>query len=91
VHATASWFQSDPRRLCVLGVWLSLGGLAATLASLATGVPLHGLLAGILLSATGCWAKASGRDLFRRQRVARARAAAASRPRTPRLPASPVA
>jgi hypothetical protein len=91
MHAAASWFLSDPRRLCVLGVWLSLTGLVVTGASLASGLPLPGLVAGILLSASGCWAKVAGRDRFRRHRIARSRAIAAACPAGRTLPASRVA
>jgi hypothetical protein len=89
VHTTI-WFLSDPRRLCVLGIWLSLAGLVVTLSSLASDVAIAGLLAGVLLSAAGCWAKVAGRDRFRRGRVVRARASQ-SLPRAQRRSASPLA
>lgn len=89
MQATASWFRSDPRRLCVVGVWFSLLGLAVTVGALLAGDSLLGLLAGAFLSATGSWAKVAGRDLFRRNRAARLRASFGSRARTQHLPISP--
>jgi hypothetical protein len=91
VHAASSWFRSDPRRICVVGVWLSLAGLAVTVAALVTGLDVAGLLAGIVLTACGSWAKVAGRDQFRRNRLSRARAATASRTLAAHVRATPLA
>ncbi|MBA2960907.1 MULTISPECIES: hypothetical protein [Ramlibacter] len=69
--AFTHWLRTDPRRLCVVGVWLSLAGVATTFTSLTSGQPLAGLATGLLLTAIGSWTKAAGRDLFRRDRTLR--------------------
>jgi hypothetical protein len=63
------WFLADPRRLCVLGVWLYLVGTAAIFLSLIDGMALTGLIGGFLLAWCGGWAKESGREKFRRHRL----------------------
>ncbi len=63
------WFLADPRRLCVLGVWLYLVGTATLFLSLIDGMALTGLTGGFLLAWCGGWAKESGRDNFRRHRL----------------------
>jgi hypothetical protein len=63
------WFLADPRRLCVLGVWLYLVGTATLFLSLIDGMSPTGLTDGLLLAWCGGWAKESGREKFRRQRL----------------------
>ena len=63
------WFLADPRRLCVLGVWLYLVGTATLFLSLIDGTSPTGLTGGLLLAWCGGWAKELGRDRFRRHRL----------------------
>jgi hypothetical protein len=63
------WFLADPRRLCVLGVWLYLVGIATLFLSLIDGMALPGLTGGFLLAWCGGWAKETGREKFRRHRL----------------------
>ena len=63
------WFLADPRRLCVLGVWLYLVGTATLFLSLIDGMSPTGLTGGFLLAWCGGWAKESGRERFRRHRL----------------------
>lgn len=65
----SSWFNADPRRFCVLGVWLDLAGCGLCFLSLATGATAAELLAGVFLMLAGARAKVLGRDRFKRQRV----------------------
>lgn len=76
----SAWFKADPRRICVLGVWLYLGGCSINFVVLATSASAPGLLAGIVLTVAGARAKVLGRDLFKRQRSSGRRAS----PRTAR-------
>jgi len=71
VQQLIHWFQIDPRRLCVLGVWLNLLGCAVLLHAMLVGAPAAQLLTGIALLATAALCKASGRDRFKLQRVRR--------------------
>ena len=50
------WFLADPRRLCVLGVWLYLLGTATLFLSLIDGMSPTGLTGGFLLA----WCGGSG-------------------------------
>jgi len=74
----SQWFLADARRLCVVGVWLHLAGLALLLLSFVNGVMPAGLVLGLLLAASGGWAKEAGREHFRRHRLRRLPAEAAS-------------
>lgn len=66
------WFlESDPRRLCVLGVWLNLLGCAVLFHALLGGAPVAQTLGGIALTATAAFCKVAGRDRFRLQRLPR--------------------
>ena len=76
------WFLADPRRLCVLGVWLYLVGTATLFLSLIDGMPPVGLTGGLLLAWCGGWAKESGRDRFRCYRLRVIRSAEADEPDT---------
>jgi len=69
LNPLSHWFLADPRRLCVLGVWLYLVGTATIFLSLIDGMPPTGLIGGFLLAWCGGWAKESGREKFRRQRL----------------------
>ena len=68
-HFLSHWFLGDPRRLCVLGVWLYVVGIATLFVSLITGMAPTGLIGGFLLAWCGGWAKESGREIFRRHRL----------------------
>jgi hypothetical protein len=72
------WFLADPRRLCVLGVWLYLVGTATLFLSLIEGMSPTGLTGGFLLAWCGGWAKESGREKFRRHRLRALRFSAAA-------------
>jgi len=72
------WFLADARRLCTLGVWLHLAGLAVLLLSFVNGAMPVGLVLGLLLVACGGWAKEAGREHFRRHRLKRLPAEAAA-------------
>lgn len=63
------WLLADPRRICVLGVWLYLVGTATLFLSLIDGMAPTGLIGGFLLAWCGGWAKESGRESFRRHRL----------------------
>lgn len=78
VSSCAAWFCADPRRLCVLGVWLHLAGLATLIAAVVAGLSVLALLAGIGLLALSAWAKVAGVALFRAMRLTRRRPALAS-------------
>lgn len=68
------WFKSDPRRLCVLGVWLNLLGCALLAHALLLGGTSAGqMLAGIALTASAALCKVTGRDRFKLQRLQRSR------------------
>lgn len=67
------WFRTDPRRLCVLGVWLNLLGVAVLLHALLGGAPAGQMLAGIALTASAALCKVAGRDRFKLQRLQRSR------------------
>jgi hypothetical protein len=71
VRQPIHWFLSDPRRLCVLGVWLNLLGCAVLFYALVGGAPVGQMLAGIALTATAALCKVAGRDRFRLQRLQR--------------------
>jgi len=71
VQQLIHWFQIDPRRLCVLGVWLNLLGCAVLFHAMLVGTPVGQTLAGIALLATAALCKVSGRDRFKLQRVQR--------------------
>jgi len=73
VRQLIHWFQSDPRRLCVLGVWLNLLGVAVLFYAVLSGAPAAQMLAGIALTATAALCKVTGRDRFKLQRVQRSR------------------
>ena len=67
------WFQADPRRICVVGVWLNLFGCAATFHALVVGGPVLNLLLGVALTLAGAAFKIDGRDRFKRDRLKRHR------------------
>ena len=67
------WFRTDPRRLCVLGVWLNLLGLAVLAYALLGGAPAAPMMAGLALTATAALCKVAGRDRFKLQRLQRLR------------------
>src|SRR5687768_12815667 len=46
VAKLSSWFKADPRRICVLGVWMYLAGCGICFLSIATSAPAAGLLTG---------------------------------------------
>jgi len=69
VAKLSSWFNTDPRRICVLGVWLDLAGCSICFLSIATSAPATGLLTGVFLMLAGAKAKVLGRDRFKRQRL----------------------
>ena len=73
VQQLIHWFRTDPRRLCVLGVWLHLLGVAVLFYALLGGAPVGPVMAGIALTATAALCKVAGRDRFRLQRVQRLR------------------
>ena len=73
VQQLIHWFQIDPRRLCVLGVWLNLLGVALLFFAVLSGAPVGQMLAGIALTAAAALCKVAGRDRFRLQRVQRSR------------------
>ncbi len=66
-------FDADPRRLCVLGVWLHLLGVAVLLHALLGDRPAPQVLAGIALTASAALCKVTGRDRFKLQRLERSR------------------
>lgn len=69
-----NWFQADPRRICVVGVWAYLLGCAATFHALVAGAPVGPLVAGIALTLAGGALKIAGRDRFKLHRLRRHRA-----------------
>jgi len=73
VQQLIHWFQTDPRRLCVLGVWLNLLGCAVLFYALLGGAPVGPVMAGIALTATAALCKVAGRDRFKLQRLQRLR------------------
>ena len=73
VQQLIHWFRTDPRRLCVLGVWLNLLGCAVLFYALLAGAPVGQVLAGIALTASAALCKVTGRDRFRLQRLQRLR------------------
>ncbi len=73
VQQLIHWFRTDPRRLCVLGVWLNLLGLAVLAYALLGGAPAAPMMAGIALTATAALCKVAGRDRFKLQRLQRLR------------------
>jgi hypothetical protein len=74
------WFLADARRICVLGVWLHLAGIAVLFLSFVGGMAPLGLVAGLLLAACGGWAKEAGREHFRRHRLRRVQSASTAEP-----------
>ena len=73
VQQLIHWFQTDPRRLCVLGVWLNLLGCAVLFYALLGGGAVGPVMAGIALTATAALCKVAGRDRFKLQRLQRLR------------------
>lgn len=73
VQQLIHWFRTDPRRLCVLGVWVNLLGCAVLVHALLGGAPADEMLAGIALTASAALCKVSGRDRFKLQRLQRSR------------------
>ena len=73
VQQLIHWFRTDPRRLCVLGVWLNLLGCAVLFYALLGGAPVGQVLLGIALTASAALCKVTGRDRFRLQRLRRFR------------------
>lgn len=71
VAKLASWFQADPRRICVLGVWLYLAGCGLTFYFLVAGAPAAGLVFGVALALAGARAKVIGRERFKHRRSSR--------------------
>ena len=76
--ACATWFRADPRRLCVLGVWLHVAGVATLFTALLTGPSAPALLAGISLILLSGRTKAAGVEQFRAKRLLRRRPALAA-------------
>lgn len=66
------WFHADPRRLCVLGVWLHLLGCGLMFHALVTGAPVGQVIAGVTLTGAAAFCKVTGRDRFRLRRLPRA-------------------
>lgn len=72
MQTVSSWFLNDPRRLCVVGVWMNLAGFAASLlAVVQADVAVAGAALLLFLAAAGF--KASGLERFRRGRIRRHR------------------
>lgn len=70
MHTVVTWFLSDPRRLCVVGVWVNLAAFAVSLFALLQAD--LGVAAGALLLFIGAaLAKASGLQRFKHHRAAR--------------------
>lgn len=67
------WFRTDPRRLCVLGVWLNLLGVAVLFSAVLSGAPVGPTLVGLALTASAALCKVTGRDRFKLQRIQRPR------------------
>jgi hypothetical protein len=73
VQQLIHWFRTDPRRLCVMGVWLNLLGVAILFQALLDGAPPGQVLAGIAFTASAALCKVAGRDRFKLQRLQRPR------------------
>jgi hypothetical protein len=70
------WFKANPRRLCVLGVWLHAAGLAAMVYGWAVGHAITGSVLAVALLTAAAVFKSTGLGMLKRSRHLRPRSAA---------------